>query len=59
MHMGISWGALPHHPPLIHKNLMKLEGKVHKNLIRGSPPDIGYKSNLEALLRIDVMSSDK
>lgn len=45
--------------PLIHKKLMKLEGKVHKNLIRGPPLDIGYKSNLEALLRIGVMSSDK
>lgn len=31
---------------------MKLEGKVHKILIRGAPCDIGYKSNLEALLRI-------
>lgn len=56
------WGFLeepPPHPPLIHKNLMKLDGKVHKNLIRSSPPDIGYKSNLEALLRIGVMSSNK
>lgn len=57
MHMGISRGASP--PALTHKNLMKLEGKVHKNLIRGSPPDIGYKSNLEALPRIGIMSSDK
>ena len=38
---------------------MKLDGKVHKNLIRSSPPDIGYKSNLEALMRIGAMSSDK
>ena len=35
---------------------MKLEGKVHKNLIRG---DTGYKSNSEAILRIGVISSDK
>lgn len=50
-------GASP--PALTHKNLMKLEGKVHKNLIRSSPLDIGYKSNLEALLRIGMISSDK
>lgn len=45
--------------PLIHKNLMKLGGKVHKNLITSSPPDIGYKSNLEALLRIGVITINK
>lgn len=59
MHMGIWWGTPTPYLVLIHKNLMKLDGKVHKNLIRSSPPDIGYKSNLEALLRIGVMSSDK
>lgn len=41
----------------IHKNLMKLDRKVHKNLIRSSLPDIWYKSNLGALQRIGVISS--
>lgn len=54
-----AYGDFARSPPLIHKNLMKSDGKVHKNLIRSSPPDIGYKSNLEALLRIGIMSSDK
>lgn len=55
MHVGDSRSR----QAFIHKNLMKLDRKVHKNLIRSSLPDIWYKSNLGALQRIGVISSAK